>query len=689
MSIDFKTLIDLTPPQATQVPHTHEIHGHKREDPYFWLRNRESEAVIQYLEAENEYTEAALAGTQDLQEQLFTEMKNRIQPDDSSVPYFLHGYWYYTRLEAEKEYPIFCRKAGDLKAKEQIILDVNQLAEGQDFCQVGSLAVSINQHLLAYSVDYVGRRIYSIRVRDLRTGEDLPDRIDHVTANLAWANDNTTLFYVRQDAETLRPYQVLRHSLGTKAEHDILVYQEDDDTFHLGLSKTKSREYLLINSESTLSTEVRFASADRPGDPFIIVQPRARDHEYHVDHFESHFYILTNYEAKNFRLMRTRIDAPSLDSWEEFIPHRPDTLLEDIDIFRDYLVLDERRDGLNHIRVMRWDGGADYYLEFNDPTYSVSTSFNPEIETRELRYRYTSLTTPTSTYAIDLATREVNLLKQQPVLGDFDAGMYVSERHFATAPDGTQVPISLVYKRDTPIQQGAPLLMYAYGSYGMSMDPYFSSSRLSLLNRGFAFAIAHVRGGSEMGRHWYEDGRLFQKKNTFTDFIACAEYLIGLGYTSPEQLYGMGGSAGGLLIGAVINLRPDLFHGAIADVPFVDVVTTMLDASIPLTTGEYDEWGNPNDPKYYEYILSYSPYDNVEPRDYPHLLVNTALQDSQVQYWEPAKWVARLRERKTDDHLLLLRTDMSAGHGGASGRYSTLRDLARDYAFLLMLSGQA
>jgi oligopeptidase B len=680
---------NLKPPQAKQVLHIHEIHGHKREDPYFWLRNRESEAVIQYLNAENDYTQAKLAHTQPLQEQLFSEMKDRIKPDDSSVPYFLQGYWYYTRFEAEKEHPIYCRKRENLEAEEEVMLDVNQLAEGQEFCQVGGMAVSTNQQLLAYAVDFVGRRIYSTRVRDLRTGIDLPDRIDDVTANVAWANDNQTLFYARQDAETLRPFQVMRHELGTEPENDILVYQEDDDTFHLSVSKTKSREYMLISSESTVSTEIRFASAERPADPFLVLQPRIRDHEYHIDHFESYFYILTNYQAKNFRLMRTRVDQPSLDHWEEFIPHRPDTLLEDIDIFRDYLVLDERRDGLNHIRVMRWDGGADYYLEFNDPTYSANTSFNPEIETRQLRYRYTSLTTPTSVYAIDLATREVNLLKQQTVLGGFDPEMYVSERHFATAPDGTKVPISLVYKRDNPIQQGAPLLLYAYGSYGISMDPYFSSNRLSLLNRGFAFAIAHVRGGNEMGRHWYDNGKLFNKKNTFTDFIACAEYLVGLGYTSPEQLYCMGGSAGGLLVGAVINLRPDLFYGAIADVPFVDVVTTMLDASIPLTTGEYDEWGNPNNPDFYNYILSYSPYDNVEAREYPHLLVNTGLHDSQVQYWEPAKWVARLRELKTDNHLLLLHTDMSAGHGGPSGRYAPLRDLARDYAFLLMLSERA
>ena len=678
-----------TPPIAPQYPHTHEAHGHQRQDPYFWLRDRESEAVQQYLHDENAYLEAVMAPTKDLQGQLFQEMKQRIQPDDSSVPYFLRGYWYYRRFEGNKEYPIFCRKADSLDNPEEVILDVNELAEGQPYCQVGSLGVSTNQHLLAYAVDFVGRRIYSIRFRDLRTGQDLPDRIDDVTANLAWANDNQTLFYTRQDTETLRPFQVLRHALDSEPENDILVYQEDDETFRVGVGKTKSRAYLLIASESTLSTEVRFAPADRPSEPFLLMEPRRRDHEYHVEHFESHFYILTNHEAKNFRVMRTRVDQPQQDSWEEYIPHRADTLVEDLDIFRDYLVLDERRDGLSHIRVMRWDGGADYYLDFNDPTYSAGVGFNPEIDTREMRYGYTSLTTPTSTYQIDLATREVQLLKRQPVLGDFDPDLYVSERHFVTAPDGTKVPISLVYKRDTPIQQGVPLLLTGYGAYGISSDPYFSSNRLSLLNRGFAYAIAHIRGGSEMGRHWYEDGKLLKKKNTFTDFIACAEYLVGLGYTSPEKLYCMGGSAGGLLIGTVINLRPDLFHGAIADVPFVDVVTTMLDASIPLTTGEYDEWGNPHEPNYYEYILSYSPYDNVEPRAYPHLLVNTGLHDSQVQYWEPAKWVARLRQTKTDNHLLLLHTDMSAGHGGPSGRFQPLHDLARDYAFLLMLRDQA
>jgi oligopeptidase B len=679
------TPLDLQPPQAPQHTHTHEAHGHQRHDPYYWLRDRESEAVLQYLREENAHTQASLASTETLQQTLFDEMKARIKPDDTSVPYFLRGYWYYSRYEGDKEYPIFCRKPDSLDHAEEVILDVNLLAEGQEFCQVASLTVSPNQHLLAYAVDYVGRRIYTVRVIDLRDGSHLPDQLDGVTANIIWANDNTTLLYTKQDGETLRPHQALRHALGTPTEQDVLIYQEDDETFNIGIGKTKSRQYLVITSESTLSTEVRLASAERPSDPFLVMQPRQADHEYHMEHFEGYFYLLTNHEAKNFRLMRTPVDQPGMDHWEEFLPHRPDTLLEDIEVFRDYLVLDERRDGLNHIRVIRWDGGADYYLPFQDPTYSAGVGFNPELETRMMRYQYTSLTTPNSTYQVDLATREVTLLKQQPVLGGFDPAMYVSERHHATAPDGTQVPISLVYKRDTPIQQGAPLLLYGYGSYGMSMDPYFSTSRLSLLDRGFVFAIAHVRGGSEMGRHWYDDGRLFQKKNTFTDFIACADYLIGKGYTQPDKLYCMGGSAGGLLIGAVINLRPDLFHGAIAEVPFVDVVTTMLDASIPLTTGEYDEWGNPNDPRYYQYILSYSPYDNVEAKAYPHLLVNTGLHDSQVQYWEPAKWVAKLRATKTDQHLLLLHTDMSAGHGGPSGRFQPLRDLARDYAFLLML----
>lgn len=676
------------PPKAPQHPHTHEIHGHQRQDSFYWLRDRESEAVMAHLEAENAYADAVLAATKELQESLFEEMKGRIKPDDESVPYFLRGYWYYRRFIDGQEYPLFCRKKETLEAEEEIILNVNELAEGKDFCQVGSLSLSPDQRQLAYAVDFLGRRIYDIYIKDLETGELLADHLPQVTANMVWAEDGHTLFYAKRDAETLRPYQILRHQLGEDVGKDVLVYEESDETFRTGITKSKTREYLFIESHSTVSSEVRFVKAKQPADDFRLIQPRQRGLEYEVEHFGEHFYLLHNHEATNFKLDRCPVDRPSMEHWEAYIPHREDTLLEGIEIFRDYLVLDERRDGLNHICVHRWVDGKDYYIDFNDPTYAAGTGFNPEIDTRELRYGYTSLTTPTSTFQIDLATREIQLLKQQPVLGGFDPQLYTSERHFAVAPDGARVPISLVYKRDTPIQGGVPLLLYGYGSYGLSMDPYFSSNRLSLLDRGFAFAIAHVRGGSEMGRKWYEDGRQMQKMNTFTDFIACAEYLIGKGYTAPEQLYAMGGSAGGLLMGAVMNLRPDLFHGVIAEVPFVDVVTTMLDASIPLTTSEYDEWGNPNDPKFYEYILSYSPYDNVEAKDYPHLLVNTGLHDSQVQYWEPAKWVAKLRELKTDDHLLLLHTDMSAGHGGPSGRYQPLRDLARDYAFLLHLVGK-
>ncbi len=676
------------PPKASQHPHTHEIHGHRREDPYYWLRNRESEEVKNYLEAENAFLDEAMADTRQFQEQLFQEMRDRIKEEDQSVPYFLMGYWYYHRFKEGKEYPFFCRKKESLEGEEEIILNVNELAEGKDFCQVGAISITLDQRKLAYAVDFVGRRIYDVYFKDLETGELYPDQITGITANIVWANDNQTLFYARQDEETLRPYQVLRHQLGTQVEDDVMVYEEKDETFRAGVARTKSREFLLIELESTVSSEVHFLDANRPASELRLIQERQRDLEYEVDHFDGHFYILNNYEAKNFRLMRTPEDKPSMENWVDFIPYREDTLLEGFELFRDYLVLDERRNGLNHIRVMRWDRGVDYYLEFNDPTYSAGVGFNPEIDTQELRYQYTSLTTPNSTYQINLATRETQLLKQQPVLGGFDANLYTSERHFATAPDGTKVPISLVYKRDAPIHTGVPLLLYGYGSYGISIDPFFSSSRLSLLDRGFAFAISHIRGGSEMGRHWYEDGRQMNKMNTFTDFIACADYLVGKGYTSPDQLYAMGGSAGGLLMGAVMNMRPDLFHGMIADVPFVDVVTTMLDASIPLTTGEYDEWGNPNDPKFYEYILSYSPYDNVEAKAYPHLLVNTGLHDSQVQYWEPAKWVARLRELKTDENLLLMHTDMSAGHGGASGRFQPLKDLARDYAFLLSLAGK-
>ena len=540
---------------------------------------------------------------------------------------------------------------------------------------------------MAYAEDAQGRRIYTIRFKNLATGETLPDVIPEVTSNMTWANDNRTLFYAKQDLETLRSCRIYRHVLGTDPAEDVLVYEETDDTFSAHVLKTKSKRYIMIISSQTLSNEYRYLDAGDPTGAFTSFLPRERGHEYAVDHFENRFFIHTNHEAKNFRLMSTPLDRTGKEHWEEVIPHRPDVLLEGFEVFRDHLVLEERREGLVQIRVMPWDGSQEHYLEFAEPAYLAGTNVNLEFDTTVLRYGYTSMTTPSSIYDYDMVTREKTLLKQEEVLGEFDSADYRTERLHATAADGVRVPISLVYRKGMERNGRNPLLLYGYGSYGHSLDAAFGSARLSLLDRGFVFAIAHVRGGEEMGRAWYEDGKLLKKKNTFTDFIACAEHLIEERYSSRDRLFAMGGSAGGLLMGAVVNLRPDLFKGVVAQVPFVDIVTTMLDPDIPLTTGEYDEWGNPNDKEYYQYMLSYSPYDNVAARDYPHMLVTTGLHDSQVQYWEPAKWVARLRAVKTDPNRLLLKTNMEAGHGGASGRFKRYREIALEYAFLLDLAG--
>lgn len=677
------------PPIAKVVPHRLEKHGHVRMDSYYWLNQREDPAVIAYLADENRWTEQVMQHTQELQEQLFDEIRGRIKQTDQSVPYFLDGYHYYTRFEDGKEYPIFCRKPGSLDAPEEIMLDVNELATGHDYFAVRGLAVSIENDLLAYAADTVGRRVYALRFKNLQTGEHLPDLIPSVTGNLAWANDNRTVFYAKQDPITLRWHQVYRHRLGTDPSRDVLVYEEPDSTFSSFVFRTKSKRYLMIGSSQTLSDEYRFLDADEPEGQFQVLQPRERNLEYSVDHFQDHFYIRTNLDAENFRLMRTPVTATGTDHWQEVIPHRREALLQGFEIFKDHLVLAERKDGLVHLRIRPWDGRPEHDLAFDEPAYLAYISTNPEFDTQLLRFGYTSMTTPNSTYDYDMETREKTLRKRDEILGDFDPANYETVRLQATASDGVPVPVSVVYRRGIQRNGGNPLLLYGYGSYGASRDATFSAERLSLLDRGFVFAIAHVRGGQEMGRWWYEDGKLKKKKNTFTDFIAVAEHLIANGYTASDKLFAQGGSAGGLLMGAVTNMRPDLFHGVIAQVPFVDVVTTMLDESIPLTTSEYDEWGNPNDPEYYEYILSYSPYDNVEPKNYPHILVTTGLHDSQVQYWEPAKWVAKLRALKRDEHRLLLKTNMEAGHGGASGRYRRYRETAFIYAFLLDLAGLA
>ena len=675
----------IMPPMAQAKPVTLEKHGHTRTDPFYWLNDRENPEVIAYLTAENEYTDAVMAHKKQMENDLFEEIKGRIKQTDLSVPYKLDDYYYYIRFEEEKEYPIFCRKKESLDAEERIMLDANVLAEGHEYFAIGGMAISFQQNILAYAFDTQGRRIYTIQFKNLDTGEILADSIPDVTGNMAWANDNRTLFYSKQDPTTLRSHRIFRHVLGGVPSEDPLVYEETDETFSAAVFKTKSKRYLMIASHQTVSSEYRYLEADFPDGEFKMFLSRARDHEYDVEHFQDWFYIRTNWNAKNFRLMKTPIDQTDQAHWQEVIPHREDVLLEGFELFRDYLVVEERKQGLIQIRIMPWSGKEDHYLDFGEPTYLAGLGENPEFNTPMVRFVYTSMTTPNSVFDYNMNTREKVLLKQEEVLGGFDRAQYCTERLWAPGCDGVHVPISLVYKKGCQKDGRNPLLLYGYGSYGASMDANFSSPRLSLLDRGFIFAIAHIRGGEELGRTWYENGKLLHKKNTFKDFIACAEHLIAEGYTNSEKLFAMGGSAGGLLMGAVLNMRPDLFKGVVAQVPFVDVITTMLDSNIPLTTGEYDEWGDPNQKPYYNYILSYSPYDNVKPQPYPHLLVTTGLHDSQVQYWEPAKWVAKLRTEKTDDHRLLLKTNMDAGHGGASGRFRRYKELAFIYAFLLDL----
>ncbi len=676
------------PPKAAIRPHTLEKHGHIRTDDYYWLRERETPEVIEYLKAENRYTDAMLGPVKSLEEKIFEEMKGRIKQTDLSVPYKLDDYYYYVRYEEGKEYPIYCRKKGSLESSEEVMLDGNVLGETHGFFNIGSTAVSFGQNLLAFAVDTIGRRVYTVRFKNLATGEMLEDEIQGSTANIAWANDNKTLFYSKQDPVTLRSYRVYRHTLGADPAHDVMVYEEKDETFSCRVFRTKSKKFMMIASFQTLSSEYRYLDASNPEGTFTVFAPRQRDHEYAVEHFGDHFYISTNDKAKNFRLMKTPVGDTHMSAWTEVLPHRPDVLIEDFEIFRDHLVVSERKDGLMQLRIMSWSGGEDYYIPFDEPAYFAYASTNPDFNTTVVRYGYQSLITPNSVYDYDMAKRTKVLLKQEEVLGGYDPTRYASERLYAPARDGARIPVSLVYAKGMQQNGRSPLLLYGYGSYGISMDATFSSARLSLLDRGFIYAIAHIRGGQELGRQWYDDGKLLKKKNTFADFIDCATFLVSERYTSRDRMFAMGGSAGGLLMGAVMNMEPALFKGIVAAVPFVDIVTTMLDESIPLTTGEYDEWGNPNEKVYYDYMLSYSPYDNVEAKAYPHTLVVTGLHDSQVQYWEPAKWVAKLRVLKTDSNMLLLKTNMEAGHGGASGRFRRLRELATEYAFFLHLAGR-
>lgn len=675
------------PPVAKIEPTRLEKHGDIRIDNYYWLRARENPEVIVYLQAENAYTDSLMSHTNDLQEKLYGEIVGRIKQTDVSVPYRQDGYYYYTRFAEGKEYPIYCRKKGSLDAAEQIMIDSNERAAGHGFYSVGAREVSSNGELLAFAEDTVGRRFYTLHVKNLSAGEMLPDDIPLVTGNVAWANDNKTFFYGKQDPLTLRAYRIYRHTLGADPSTDALVYEEKDNTFDCSVSKTKSREYVMIASTQTLSSEYQYLDADMPADTFAVFLPRESRHEYSVDHYRDYFYIRTNDGAKNFRLMKTPVANTAKESWIEVVPHLEDVLLEGFEIFRDYLVTVERTGGLIQMRIRSWSGEGGHSIDFGEPSYLAYVGTNMDIDTNVLRYGYTSMTTPTSIYDYDMVTKEKTLLKRDEVLGGFEPGNYVTERLAAGAKDGKMVPLSIVYRKGLKKDGKNPLLLYGYGSYGASMDATFSSPRLSLLDRGFVYALAHVRGGEELGRAWYEDGKMLHKKNTFTDFVACAEHLIREGYAAPDRLFAQGGSAGGLLMGAVANMRPDLFRGIIANVPWVDVVTTMLDESIPLTASEYDEWGNPNVKEYYDYMLSYSPYDNVAPRAYPAMLVTTGLHDSQVQYFEPAKWVAKLRALKTDDNMLLLRTRMAAGHGGVSGRYRQYRETAFMYAFLLDLAG--
>jgi len=674
-------------PVAKKIAKELTIHGDTRIDNYFWLNDRNNPEVISYLETENNYTDEVMKDTKDLQEKLYNEIIGRIKQTDESVPYRDNGYYYYTRFEEGKEYPVYCRKKGSLEAEEEILLDGNKMAEGHSYFQIGGIRISPDNEIMAYSIDTVSRRKYTLYFKNLKTGEIYDETIPVTTGGGAWANDNKTYFYTQKDEETLRSHKIFKHKLGTSVIKDSEIYHEADETFGTTVYRTKSDRYIIIASYSTLSNEYRFVDAANPDDDFKIIQPRTKDLEYSVDHVGDYFYIITNYQAKNFRLMKTPVSRTSLENWQEVIPHRDSVMLEDIEIFKKYLVVSERKNGLTHLRVINWKTDQEYYVDFGEEVYTAGVSMNPEFDTDILRYGYTSLTTPVSTFDFNMNTKERQLMKQQEVVGDFDPANYEAKRLYATAKDGIQIPISLVYRKGMQLNGKNNALLYGYGSYGHTIDPYFSSVRLSLLDRGFVFAIAHIRGGQINGRQWYEDGKLLKKKNTFTDFNACAEKIIEDRYTSPEHLYAMGGSAGGLLMGAIINLQPELYKGVIAAVPFVDVVTTMLDESIPLTTGEFDEWGNPKDKTYYEYIKSYSPYDNVQKMAYPNLLVTTGLHDSQVQYWEPAKWVAKLRDTKTDNNILLLHTNMEAGHGGASGRFRQYHETALEYAFLLKLSG--
>jgi len=692
------TETSMQPPDAEKLPKELVSHGDVRVDDYYWMKltdeqknaaepDEQTRKVIDYLDAENAYLEQSLKHTETLKETLYNEIIGRIKQTDESVPYFENGYWYYVRYEEGREYPIYCRKEGSMEAEEQIMLDVNEYGDVHEFVSVGGLDVSPDNRYLAYGLDTVSRRMYTIYIKDLETGELLSDIINNTGASAAWANDSKTFFYVQKEEGTLRYYKIFRHVLGTDEKEDVEVYHEADDTFGTYVYRSKSDQYIIIASFHTLSSEFRILEADDPEGAFTVFNPRQRDHEYSIEHYGDKFYIVTNWEAKNFRLMETSLEETAQENWKEVIGHRSDVLLSGIEVFDNFLVVSERKQGLRQLRIIDQKTDKEHYLDFGEEAYVAYVSTNPEFDTEVLRYGYQSMTTPNSTYDYNMRTREKTLMKQQEVVGDFDPANYETKRLYVEARDGVEVPISMVYRKGMEKNGQNPLLLYGYGSYGSTVDPYFSSSRLSLLDRGFIFVVAHIRGGQINGRQWYEDGKMFSKKNTFNDFVDCADFLVDQRYTSPEQLFAQGGSAGGLLMGAVVNMRPELFKGIVAAVPFVDVITTMEDESIPLTTGEFDEWGNPGeDLEQYEYIKSYSPYDNVHAASYPNMLVTTGFHDSQVQYWEPAKWVAKLRDYNTGDNKIYLYTEMETGHGGASGRFKQHKETALIYAFLLDLA---
>jgi len=678
-------------PVAAIKPHVHEVHGHQRHDNYFWLRDdkRENPEVLAYLEEENNYTKQMMAPLAKLQESLYEEMVARQEPELESVPYFKKGFWYTTRFDEGKDYSVYSRRKGTMNAVEEIFLDCNERASGFAYYQLGDLSLSPNSMILAFSEDTVSRRQYTLRFKDLQTGELFSDTIEDVT-DVVWANDNKTIFYVKQHPETLLSYQVYRHILGDDSANDVLIYEELDDTFYLNLYKTRSEDYIVICADSTTTSECLILSANQPFAEFTCFLPRQRDHEYSVDHFQEQFFIRSNHTGKNFALHTLKVQSSGYQvvqptDWEILIPARESVLLEGYELMQDWLIVEEREQGLPVLRQVSFETGESTTLSFNDPVYTVFSHYNPQADSTKFRYQYTSFTTPSTVYELDLNTGETTLLKQSQVMGDFNSQDYQSERVWIKARDGVKVPVSLVYKTSL-FDHNNPLLVYAYGSYGHSLDIGFSSANLSLLDRGFVYAVAHIRGGEELGRDWYEQGKLLNKKNTFNDFVDVSKGLVDKKYGAKDNVFAMGGSAGGLLMGAIVNQAAELYRGVVAAVPFVDVISTMLDESIPLTTGEYDEWGNPNDPEYYNYILSYSPYDQVTVKTYPNMLVTTGLHDSQVQYWEPAKWVAKLRDLKTDDNQLMLYTDMEAGHGGKSGRFKHFEDIAREFAFLIDLA---